>query len=133
MGFYVGYRLRVMLTAAIHAKLLRLNYSAIAKTTTGVCVILCSALMVDVLAGQIVNLASNDVKRFEQLGTMWFFLFVGPLEGIFTLAVVTHILGIVPAMAGMSCILMVIPIQVTLLSTHFSALKAFCSLSCRNT
>ena len=34
-GLYIGYRLRVMLTAAIHAKLLRLNYSAIARTTTG--------------------------------------------------------------------------------------------------
>ena len=121
-----------MLTAAIHAKLLRLNYSAIAKTTTGARRVKSSALTDD-CAGQIVNLASNDVKRFEQLGTMWFFLFVGPLEGIFTLIVVTHILGIVPAVAGMSCILIVIPIQVALDIYVFATLTALCSLSCRNT
>eukprot|EP00798_Chlamydomonas_sp_ICE-L_P019162 gene19162-25771_t len=99
IGFRMGLRCRMQLTAAIHAKVLRLN----------------SACVADVSPGQIITLVSNDVRRFDDLCPNWFYLFWGPVELITVLVLIALVIGIVPALAGVSSMLLLIPIQSALM------------------
>ena len=58
------------------------------------------------------NLSSSDVERFEFAAGLWPDLFYAPLEAMFVLFAVSSALGFVPAIAGMSCIFLLIPVQV---------------------
>jgi hypothetical protein len=51
----IGFRMRQQAIAAVHAKVLRLN----------------SAAVVSANSGRIVNLVSNDVRRFDDLAPFW--------------------------------------------------------------
>jgi hypothetical protein len=62
--------------------------------------------------GQVVNLVSNDVRRFEDAGCFWIFLFAGPLECLAVVIVLWQDLGWLPTLASMSALLMLIPLQV---------------------
>ena len=102
--YFLGYRMgilqRLQVTTAIHAKLLRLNSASVATIS----------------AGQIINLISNDARRFDDYGCHLPFLIFGPLELLIVLLLVSLKLGIVPAIAGLGFTLLVFPIQFLLAS-----------------
>ena len=64
------------------------------------------------MTGRAVNLASNDLARFDFATVLLPYLLFGPLEAILVFVAVSYILGVVPAIAGMSSLLIIIPIQV---------------------
>lgn len=82
-------------TAAVHAKLLALRSSSLAKVTTG----------------HVVNLASNDVQRLSEAFLYWTGLILGPAETIAALFLLTIVLGFAPAVSGLSCVLLLIPLE----------------------
>jgi hypothetical protein len=61
---------------------------------------------------QIVNLVSNDVRRFDDAMPFWVFLWGGPLELICVLILLSMQLGPPAAFAGVATMLLVIPTQV---------------------
>ena len=61
---------------------------------------------------QIVNLVSNDVRRFDDAMPFWSFLFAGPLELAIILVLLSFQLGAPAAFAGVATMLLVIPTQV---------------------
>ena len=74
--------------AAIEQKLLRLNGSTLS----------------DLSSGQVINLMSNDVRRFDDFGPFWVYIWAGPLELCFVLLLVALELGFWPAFAGDLCL-----------------------------
>ncbi|KAM9674361.1 LOW QUALITY PROTEIN: ATP-binding cassette sub-family C member 4-like [Dama dama] len=96
----VGMRLRVAVCHMIYRKTLRLNSWAMGKTTTG----------------QIVNLLSNDVNRFDQVTMFLHYLWVGPLQAIAVTALLWMEIGI-SCLAGM-----VVLITLMLLQSSFGML-----------
>eukprot|EP00210_Caulerpa_lentillifera_P007441 g7111.t1 len=105
-GAIIGYRAKFSLIALVHEKLLRLSSSMISKLT----------------AGHIVNLVSNDVKRFEMTFILWLYIIIGPLETVIVLFMVSSVLGFLPAISGLGCMLLLIPIQ-AFLSAHISKFR----------
>lgn len=61
---------------------------------------------------QIVNLVSNDVRRFDDAMPFWCFLWGGPLELAIVLLLLSLELGAAAAFAGVASMLLVIPVQV---------------------
>ncbi|EIE19289.1 hypothetical protein COCSUDRAFT_19564 [Coccomyxa subellipsoidea C-169] len=92
--------MRQQCIAAVYAKALRLNSSSIA----------------DVSPGKIVNLVSNDVRRFDDALPFWCFLWGGPFELATVLILLSVQLGAAAAFAGVATMLLVIPVQGTLVS-----------------
>lgn len=60
-GMHMGFLMRQQCIAAIHSKVLRLNSAAIAHVSSG----------------HVVNLVSNDVRRFDDAMPYWMFLWAG--------------------------------------------------------
>ncbi|XP_064615830.1 ATP-binding cassette sub-family C member 4-like, partial [Liolophura sinensis] len=90
----IGMQIRVACCSLLYKKALRLSNKALGETTTG----------------QIVNLMSNDVNRFDQACLFLHFLWVGPLQAIAVLIILWHELG--PAcLAGFGVLLLLIPVQ----------------------
>lgn len=87
--------MKMSMTAAIHDKLLKLNASSVAKISTGF----------------VVNLASNDVERFEDACEFWMYLIFAPVETVLVLVCVSLVLGFLPAISGLGCILILGPLQ----------------------
>ncbi|BDA43779.1 probable cystic fibrosis transmembrane conductance regulator [Coccomyxa sp. Obi] len=100
IGMRMGFAMRQQSIAAVYAKALRLNSSSIA----------------DVSPGRIVNLVSNDVRRFDDAMPFWCFLWGGPLELAIVLVLLSVELGPAAAFAGVASMLLVIPVQGTLVS-----------------
>lgn len=96
LGQKIGLRLRQQAIGAIHAKVLRLNSSSITKVSTG----------------QVVNLVSNDVRRFDDAAVFWPYLLVAPLELVLILLMITCEVGFVPSVAGIGFFVLQIPLQV---------------------
>uniref|UniRef100_A0A8C6CVH4 Multidrug resistance-associated protein 4-like n=1 Tax=Moschus moschiferus TaxID=68415 RepID=A0A8C6CVH4_MOSMO len=90
----VGMRLRVAMSHMIYHKALHLSNSAMRKTTTG----------------HIVNLLSNDVKRFDQVTMFLHYLWVGPLQAIAVTALLCMEIGI-SCLAGMAVLVILLPLQ----------------------
>lgn len=82
-------------TAAIHAKLLQLSSSSLAKITTG----------------HVVNLASNDAQRLCEAFWYWPGIVLGPIETIAVLLLLASVLGFAPAVSGLSCVLVLVPLE----------------------
>ncbi|KAF6260228.1 P-loop containing nucleoside triphosphate hydrolase protein [Scenedesmus sp. NREL 46B-D3] len=101
VGMRMGFSMRQQVVAAIHAKVLRLNSAAVAHANSGT----------------IINLASNDVRRFDEGFSFWLFCWAGPLEAAMVLLMVSLELGFVPAICGMAAMLAVIPLQALLVRT----------------
>eukprot|EP00879_Flechtneria_rotunda_P017481 GHRR01018328.1.p1 GENE.GHRR01018328.1~~GHRR01018328.1.p1 ORF type:complete len:1541 (+),score=583.94 GHRR01018328.1:446-5068(+) len=101
IGMRMGFTMRQQVVAAIHAKVLRLNSAAVAHANSGT----------------IINLASNDVRRFDEGFSFWLFCWAGPVEAAMVLLMVSLELGFVPAVCGMAAMLAVIPMQALLVRT----------------
>jgi hypothetical protein len=89
--------MRQQCMAAIHAKMLRLNGASIARVGTG----------------HVVNLISSDVRRFDDAAMAWFWLLFAPLELFIVLLMVSLEIGVVPGLAGLSLLLLLMPMQVS--------------------
>ncbi|KAJ3583658.1 hypothetical protein NHX12_016210, partial [Muraenolepis orangiensis] len=97
LGFFElqrnGMRIRVALSHMIYKKALRLNSSATAQTTTG----------------QIVNLLSTDVNKFEELSIFLHSLWVGPLNVVVVVALLWSVIG--PSCLAGYVVLFLMPLQ----------------------
>nr|XP_020747155.1 multidrug resistance-associated protein 4-like [Odocoileus virginianus texanus] len=102
----VGMRLRVAVCHMIYRKSLRLSTLAMGKTTTG----------------QIVNLLSNDVNRFDQVTMFLHYLWVGPLQAIAVTAVLWMEIGI-SCLAGMAVLIFLLLLQ-SFAGNSFSSLRS---------
>ncbi|KAK9737635.1 ABC transporter transmembrane region [Popillia japonica] len=91
---HLGMKLRVACCSLIYRKALRLSKTALGQTT----------------AGQLVNLLSNDVNRFDVAVLFAHQLWVGPLETI----VITYLMYLqigISAVIGVTALLCFIPLQ----------------------
>lgn len=61
---------------------------------------------------QIVNLVSNDVRRFDDACSFWNFLVCAPIELAVVLVLVGLRLGFPASVAGVATLLLLIPTQV---------------------
>ncbi|XP_043334224.1 ATP-binding cassette sub-family C member 4-like [Cervus canadensis] len=102
----VGMRLRVAVCHMIYRKALRLGSSATGKTTTG----------------QIVNLLSNDVNRFDQVMMFLHYLWVGPLQAIAVTALLWMEIGM-SCLAGMVVLIILLLLQ-SCFGNLFSSLRS---------
>ncbi|XP_045018385.1 ATP-binding cassette sub-family C member 4 isoform X6 [Bubalus bubalis] len=102
----VGMRLRVAVCHMIYRKALRLSSSAMGKTTTG----------------QMVNLLSNDVNRFDQVTTFLYYLWVGPLQAIAVTALLWMEIGM-SCLAGMAVLIILLLLQ-SCFGMLFSSLRS---------
>ncbi|MXQ98866.1 hypothetical protein E5288_WYG002119 [Bos mutus] len=111
---HVGMRLRVAVCHMIYRKVsvawnhgaLRLSSSAMGKTTTG----------------QIVNLLSNDVNRFDQVTMFLHYLWVGPLQAVAVTALLWMEIGI-SCLAGMVVLIILLLLQ-SCFGKLFSSLRS---------
>uniref|UniRef100_A0A803VJK9 ATP binding cassette subfamily C member 4 (PEL blood group) n=1 Tax=Ficedula albicollis TaxID=59894 RepID=A0A803VJK9_FICAL len=100
-----GMKLRVAMCHMIYRKALRLSNAAMAKTTTG----------------QIVNLLSNDVNKFDQVTIFLHFLWAGPLQAIAVTVLLWVKIG-PSCLAGMAVLIILLPVQ-TCIGRLFSSLR----------
>uniref|UniRef100_A0AAA9RX99 Multidrug resistance-associated protein 4 n=1 Tax=Bos taurus TaxID=9913 RepID=A0AAA9RX99_BOVIN len=103
---HVGMRLRVAVCHMIYRKALRLSSSAMGKTTTG----------------QIVNLLSNDVNRFDQVTMFLHYLWVGPLQAVAVTTLLWMEIGI-SCLAGMAVLIILLLLQ-SCFGKLFSSLRS---------
>lgn len=61
---------------------------------------------------QVVNLVSSDVRRLDDIGPFWVFLVTAPCELVAVTTLIAVVLGPAPAFAGVSILLLMIPVQV---------------------
>lgn len=94
-GMRNGMRMRAQAIAAIQKQVLALTAAKLAIVTSG----------------RVVNLVSNDVRRFDEAGVFWPFLIVGPLELVAVFILIGSQLGYLASFAGISTLLMLIPVQ----------------------
>uniref|UniRef100_A0A669C3K4 Multidrug resistance-associated protein 4 n=1 Tax=Oreochromis niloticus TaxID=8128 RepID=A0A669C3K4_ORENI len=101
-----GMKIRVAVCHMIYRKALCLNSSALAKTTTG----------------QIVNLLSNDVNKFDEVTLYLHFLWIGPLQAASVIILLLYAIG-PSCLAGMAVFFFMMPVQ-TMFGRLFSRLRA---------
>ena len=70
-----------------------------------------TATLLDATTGQLVNLVSNDVQRFDLVTIFLHFLWSGPLQVVVCLLLLIKEVGAPAAFAGMGVILVLIPVQ----------------------
>ncbi|XP_064349099.1 ATP-binding cassette sub-family C member 4 isoform X3 [Camelus dromedarius] len=99
-------RLRVAMCHMIYRKALRLSNVAMGKTTTG----------------QIVNLLSNDVNKFDQVTIFLHFLWAGPLQAVLVTVLLWMEVGI-SCLAGMAILIILLPLQ-SCIGKLFSSLRS---------
>ncbi|KAK1903162.1 Multidrug resistance-associated protein 4, partial [Dissostichus eleginoides] len=102
----VGMKIRVAMCHMIYQKALCLNSKAFAKTTTG----------------QIVNLLSNDVNKFDEVTLYLHFLWIGPLQAATVILLLMYAIG-PSCLAGMAVFFILMPVQ-TMFGQLFSSLRA---------
>ncbi|XP_041806324.1 ATP-binding cassette sub-family C member 4-like [Chelmon rostratus] len=101
-----GMKIRVAMCHMIYRKALCLNSKAFAKTTTG----------------QIVNLLSNDVNKFDEVTLYLHFLWIGPLQAAAVIVLLMYAIG-PSCLAGMAVVFILMPVQ-TMFGQLFSTLRA---------
>lgn len=94
-----GFAMRMQAVAAVQRKVLRLNGATVSAVTTG----------------KIINLVSNDVRRFDEFGTMGIFAVAGPLELVVVYVLIGLRMGFAASTAGIAASLLIIPLQVRVL------------------
>ncbi|PRW21108.1 multidrug resistance-associated 1 isoform X3 [Chlorella sorokiniana] len=97
-GMRMGFDMRQQAVAAVQAKVLRLNSVAVADQT----------------AGKIVNIVSNDVRRFDDAMPFYNFLICSPVELIIVFVLVGTKLGFWASLAGCATQMALIPTQAML-------------------
>ncbi|XP_033832984.1 ATP-binding cassette sub-family C member 4-like isoform X1 [Periophthalmus magnuspinnatus] len=90
----VGMRMRVAVCHMIFKKALRLSTESVGRTTTG----------------QIVNLLSNDVNRFDEITLNLHYLWIGPLQAAVILALLWYEIGL-SCLAGVTIVVLMLPLQ----------------------
>ncbi|XP_033761065.1 multidrug resistance-associated protein 4-like isoform X1 [Pecten maximus] len=90
----IGMQMRVACCSLLYRKSLRLSNTALGQTTTG----------------QIVNLMSNDVNRFDTAAIFLHYLWVGPCQAIPVLIILWRELG-PSTLAGFVVLLLLVPVQ----------------------
>ena len=90
----VGLHARIALSSLIYKRLLSLPTRAIMKTTTG----------------QVINLISNDVSKFEDLSVNIHHIWSGPLEAAIAFGIIWNEIGI-PTLFGYAVLLLSVPVQ----------------------
>ncbi|XP_014906070.1 ATP-binding cassette sub-family C member 4 isoform X2 [Poecilia latipinna] len=101
-----GMKIRVAMCHMIYRKALCLSSSAMGKTTTG----------------QIVNLLSNDVNKFDEVTIFLHFLWVGPLQAAAVVGLLWDEIG-PSCLAGMGVLLILMPTQ-TMFGRLFSKFRS---------
>uniref|UniRef100_A0A3Q1B681 Cystic fibrosis transmembrane conductance regulator n=1 Tax=Amphiprion ocellaris TaxID=80972 RepID=A0A3Q1B681_AMPOC len=101
-----GMKIRVAMCHMIYKKALCLSSSAMGKTTTG----------------QIVNLLSNDVNRFDDVTIFLHFLWVGPLQAAVVVGLLWLEIG-PSCLAGMVVLMFLMPTQ-TMVGRLFSKFRS---------
>ncbi|XP_049584650.1 ATP-binding cassette sub-family C member 4 isoform X3 [Syngnathus scovelli] len=101
-----GMKIRVAMCHMIYRKALSLNNMALTKTTTG----------------QIVNLLSNDVNKFDEVTLYLHFLWIAPLEAALVIILLMYWIG-PSCLAGMAVFFVLIPVQ-AMFGRVFSRLRA---------
>ncbi|XP_022343366.2 ATP-binding cassette sub-family C member 4-like isoform X1 [Crassostrea virginica] len=101
----IGMQIRVACCSLLFRKALRLSNRALGQTTTG----------------QIVNLMSNDVNRFDTAVMFIHYIWIGPSQAIFVLVVLWKELG-VSALSGFGVLLCLVPVQ-SLMGKLFAKLR----------
>ncbi|XP_070786421.1 ATP-binding cassette sub-family C member 4-like isoform X1 [Enoplosus armatus] len=101
-----GMKIRVAMCHMIYKKALRLSSSAMGKTTTG----------------QIVNLLSNDVNKFDDVTIFLHFLWVGPLQAAAVVGLLWVEIG-PSCLAGMVVLMFLMPVQ-TMFGRLFSKFRS---------
>ncbi|XP_028129811.2 probable multidrug resistance-associated protein lethal(2)03659 [Diabrotica virgifera virgifera] len=101
---HLGMKIRIACCSLIYRKSLKLSKKALVNTTIG----------------QMINLLSNDVNRFDNLFRYWHFLWVGPLESIVVMYLIFEVAGYA-GLAGFLIMLLFIPFQMVMgkLTTQF--------------
>ncbi|XP_041834872.1 ATP-binding cassette sub-family C member 4-like [Melanotaenia boesemani] len=101
-----GMKIRVAMCHMIYKKALSLSSSAMGKTTTG----------------QIVNLLSNDVNKFDEVTIFLHFLWVGPLQAAAVVGLLWAEIG-PSCLAGMVVLMFLMPTQ-TMFGRLFSKFRS---------
>ncbi|XP_063068367.1 multidrug resistance-associated protein 4 isoform X2 [Engraulis encrasicolus] len=101
-----GMKIRVAMCHMIYKKALCLSSSAMGQTTTG----------------QIVNLLSNDVNKFDQVTIFLHFLWVGPLQAAAVIGLLWQEIG-PSCLAGMAVLVFLMPLQ-TVFGRLFSKFRS---------
>lgn len=91
---HITMKMRVSCCSLIYRKSLRLSRTALAQTTIG----------------QIVNLLSNDVSKFEQGFVLLHYAWIAPIQTIVGTYLLYRVIG-VSAFSGIGFLLMFIPLQ----------------------
>ncbi|XP_037617803.1 multidrug resistance-associated protein 4-like isoform X1 [Sebastes umbrosus] len=89
-----GMKIRVAMCHMIYRKALGLSSESMGQTTTG----------------QIVNLLSNDVNRFDEITLNLHYLWLGPLQAMVIIVLLWHQIG-VSCLAGVAVIAVMLPVQ----------------------
>ncbi|XP_076871404.1 ATP-binding cassette sub-family C member 4 isoform X2 [Brachyhypopomus gauderio] len=101
-----GMKIRIAMCHMIYKKALSLSSIAMGQTTTG----------------QIVNLLSNDVNKFDEVTIFLHFLWVGPLQAAAVIGLLWQEIG--PAcLAGMAVLIFLMPLQ-TLFGRLFAKFRS---------
>ncbi|XP_029941882.1 multidrug resistance-associated protein 4-like [Salarias fasciatus] len=90
----IGMKIRVAMCHVIYRKALGLSSESMGRTTTG----------------QIVNLLSNDINRFDEIPLNLHYLWVGPLQAVVILVLLWFEIG-PSCLAGVAVILLMLPVQ----------------------
>uniref|UniRef100_A0A4W4ENF7 Cystic fibrosis transmembrane conductance regulator n=1 Tax=Electrophorus electricus TaxID=8005 RepID=A0A4W4ENF7_ELEEL len=101
-----GMKIRIAMCHMIYKKALSLSSVAMVHTTTG----------------QIVNLLSNDVNRFDEVTIFLHFLWVGPLQAAAVIGLLWQEIG-PSCLAGMAVLIFLMPLQ-TLFGQLFSKFRS---------
>ncbi|XP_072539978.1 ATP-binding cassette sub-family C member 4 isoform X1 [Salminus brasiliensis] len=101
-----GMKIRIAMCHMIYKKALCLSSAAMGQTTTG----------------QIVNLLSNDVNKFDEVTIFLHFLWVGPLQAAAVIGLLWQEIG-PSCLAGMAVLIFLMPLQ-TLFGRLFSKFRS---------